>query len=104
MRQPRRGKLWYAAQYIRSVDAPSPITTSGTASGVSSKDHGHVNMFNYPCITSGASANVGKGHSSHVMNVRFSHGKGAKVKTENTNIFSVGGNDRALFMWKLKKV
>jgi microtubule-associated protein-like 6 len=91
-------------QGAASDDINSVCTSPDNNVVVSADDHGHVNMFNYPCITSGASANVGKGHSSHVMNVRFSHGKGAKVKTENTNIFSVGGNDRALFMWKLKKV
>ena len=45
-----------------------------------------------------------KGHSSHVMNVRFSHAKGQKAKTEELKIYSVGGNDRAVFQWKLSKV
>ena len=61
-------------------------------------------LLNYPCTTQGASPVVGKVHSSHVMNVRFSHAKGQKAKTEELKIYSVGGNDRAVFQWKLSKV
>ena len=44
-----------------------------------------------------------EGHSSHVMNVRFSHAKGQRGKTEELKIYSVGGNDRAVFQWKFVK-
>ena len=82
-------------------DDINSVCTSNTGNIiVSADDHGHVNLFNYPCTTQGASPVVGKGHSSHVMNVRFSHAKGQKAKTEELKIYSVGGNDRAVFQWK----
>ena len=86
-------------------DDINAVCTSNTGNIiVSADDHGHINLFNYPCTTPGASPVVGKGHSSHVMNVRFSHLKGQKAKVEEMKIYSVGGNDRAVFQWRLSKM
>lgn len=36
---------------------------------------------------------AGRGHASHVTNVRFSH--------DDKYLLSTGGNDRSIFQWKL---
>ena len=41
-----------------------------------------------------AKAVTARGHSSHVMNVRFSH--------DDAFLLSVGGQDRAILQWKLR--
>jgi len=37
---------------------------------------------------------VGKGHSSHVTNVRFN--------SSDSHVLTTGGNDRSVFQWKAK--
>jgi microtubule-associated protein-like 6 len=39
---------------------------------VTADDFGGVNLFNYPCVVQDAPCARGGGHSSHVMNARFS--------------------------------
>ena len=70
----------FGLQGAASDDINSVCTSNTGNIIVSADDHGHVNLFNYPRTTQGASPVVGKGHSSHVMNVRFSHAKGAEGK------------------------
>lgn len=60
---------------------------------VSSDDFGQVNIFNYPVLVARAPRRVCKGHSSHVMNVRFTG--------DERRAISVGGKDRAIFQWRL---
>lgn len=38
---------------------------------VTSDDHGMVKLFNYPCVVNDAPHRAYRGHSSHVMGVRF---------------------------------
>ena len=52
-------------------------------------DFGGVKLFNYPCVVQDAPYVLGRGHSSHVMNVRFSPDDGTLI--------SVGGKDRCVF-------
>jgi len=65
----------------------------------SADDHGQVKLFRYPCPLQGESDkgrgqfHASNGHSSHVTNVRFN--------SNDTMLFSTGGNDRAIFQWKL---
>jgi microtubule-associated protein-like 6 len=56
-------------------------------------DWGKVNVFRYPCLTKGSEPVVGKGHSSHVTNVRWS--------LKDNFIFSCGGEDNCVFQWKV---
>jgi microtubule-associated protein-like 6 len=56
-------------------------------------DFGHVRVFNYPCIDKGSEFVLGKGHSSHVTNVRFS--------ADGNWLLTAGGNDRSLFQWRV---
>jgi len=60
----------------------------------SSDDFGDVKIYNYPCTNTGASFKTANGHSSHVMNVRFN--------SDSTAMYSVGGNDRSVFKWRLE--
>jgi hypothetical protein len=69
-----------------------------------------VKLFNYPCVVKyapfraqewedGAANGVGigyAGHSSHVVNIRFSH--------DGRRVISVGGNDQAVFQWRVDPV
>jgi WD40 repeat protein len=55
-------------------------------------DDSSVKLFRYPCSEEGSSAITYKGHSSHVMNVRWSVG--------DEYLVSVGGNDKCAFIWK----
>jgi len=57
---------------------------------------GSIKIFNYPCLEKGAKFVQGQGHSSHVTNVRFN-----KV---DSNLVTVGGNDRSVFVWTVKNL
>eukprot|EP01041_Mallomonas_annulata_P001002 gene1002-1969_t len=59
---------------------------------VTADDFGKVKLFRYPCVEKGAESLMFAGHSSHVMNVRWTVG--------DTHIISVGGNDKCIFQWK----
>ena len=58
-------------------------------------DFGGVSLLNYPCVVEDAPCAVGRGHSSHVMNVRFS--------PDDDWVVSVGGKDRAVFQWRFRE-
>ncbi|GMI41609.1 hypothetical protein TrCOL_g10410, partial [Triparma columacea] len=60
---------------------------------VTGDDFGLVKVFNYPVVTKGASAVEGKGHSSHVTNVR--------CVRDGSRVISVGGADRSVIVWKI---
>ena len=75
---------------INAVDRSPSKSLVATAD-----DFGDVKIFNYPCTTAGASCIVKMGHSSHIMNVRFN--------CDETALFTVGGNDRSVFKWKITK-
>jgi len=57
-----------------------------------SDDFGMVRVLKYPCIEEGAAALDCAGHSSHVMNVRWT--------VADEYLISVGGNDKTIFQWK----
>lgn len=60
-----------------------------------SDDFGKVSLFRYPCLT-GATPSVYSGHSSHVMNVRWSLG--------DQYLLSAGGNDKCILQWRHEMV
>lgn len=57
-----------------------------------SDDFGKIKIFRYPCVTEGADSLLLSGHSSHVMNVRWTVG--------DEYLITCGGNDKAVFQWK----
>ena len=59
----------------------------------SSDDFGFVKLLRYPCLDKKAESVVGKGHCSHVTNVRFSF--------DDQRVFSVGGDDQCVFQWRV---
>jgi len=56
-------------------------------------DFGNVKIFNYPCVSKSNGHVAGKGHSSHVTNVRFS--------ADDQFMYTNGGNDRSIMQWKI---
>lgn len=56
-----------------------------------SDDFGKIKLFRYPCLPN-AKSNVYSGHSSHVMNVRWTLG--------DQYLLTAGGNDKCIFQWK----
>jgi WD40 repeat protein len=60
---------------------------------VTATEFGKVQLYNYPCVSKGNNTNEGKGHSSHVTNVRFS--------ADDTTVVTTGGSDKAVFVWNL---
>jgi microtubule-associated protein-like 6 len=63
---------------------------------VTADDKGLVKLFNCPCVVEDAPHRAYRGHSSHVMCVRFS-GDGQLV-------CSAGGKDYAMFQFRLVAV
>jgi WD40 repeat protein len=58
-------------------------------------DYGYINLFKYPSPVKNASKAIFMGHSSHVMNVKFS--------PDQRFLFSVGGNDKTIIQWRVTK-
>jgi WD40 repeat protein len=56
-----------------------------------SDDFGKVNLFRYPCVKAGAQSVAYHGHSSHVMNVRWTVG--------DEFVLTCGGNDKCVMQW-----
>ena len=67
-------------------------TADGTLM-VTADDFGLVKLFRYPCIVPRAQCRTYYGHSSHVTNVVFVH--------DDAYLISTGGNDRAVFQWRV---
>lgn len=74
---------------VNSVDRSQSKHVDGYELVASADDHGKVKVFRYPCTDDSAQPVIGKGHSSHVTNVRFA--KGDKY------LYSTGGNDTCVF-------
>ena len=55
-------------------------------------DFSQVKLFKYPCVVEKAKYKSFKGHSSHVCKIRFS--------VNDLFLFSVGGNDKSVFIWE----
>jgi WD40 repeat protein len=51
-----------------------------------------VRVLKYPCVEEGSDALICSGHSSHVMNVRWT--------VADEFLISCGGNDKAVFQWR----
>jgi WD40 repeat protein len=58
-------------------------------------DNGKVGVYNYPSLVKSSKFVEGKGHSSHVTNVRWNK--------DDRYIISVGGEDQCLMMWRVNK-
>ncbi|GAX82495.1 hypothetical protein CEUSTIGMA_g9922.t1 [Chlamydomonas eustigma] len=63
---------------------------------VTSDDHGMVKLFNYPCVIHDAPHRAYRGHSSHVMCVRFN--------CNSTLVCSGGGHDWAVFQFRVVRI
>ena len=61
---------------------------------VSTDDWGLMCVYNYPVCDSTHEARAYSGHSEHVVRAKFT--------PDNQNIFTIGGQDKALIQWKRK--
>ena len=77
-------------QFINSCDRAPNGKLIATAD-----DDGEVKIFRYPAAQELSKFKASRGHSSHVTTVRFN--------CTSDCIASVGGNDKCLFVWKVKK-
>ena len=59
----------------------------------SADDFGMVKLLRYPCLEKTSESVVGRGHCSHVTNVKFSQ--------DDQTLVSVGGDDQCVFQWKV---
>ncbi|KAJ1389188.1 WD40-repeat-containing domain protein, partial [Ochromonadaceae sp. CCMP2298] len=59
-------------------------------------DLGLVKLFRFPCVSEGAGCNSFTGHSSHVTCCRWT--------CSGAQLLSVGGNDRCVFVWRLREL
>ena len=57
--------------YVDGLDINSLDRSKNKQWCVTSDDHGMVKMFAYPCVVHDAPHRAYRGHSSHVMSVRF---------------------------------
>lgn len=57
----------------------------------SGDDFGKVRLLEYPCIVKNSQGVVGRGHSSHVTNVKFSR--------DDKVLISTGGEDQTILQW-----
>ena len=53
--------------------------------------YGRVKLYNYPCVTAGASDKCYRGHAMNVTRVLFSY--------DDAYCVTVGGTDKCLFVW-----
>ena len=65
-------------------------------------DFGHVSVFNYPCVVADAPRSSYGGHSSHVMNVKFTPQPESGGGAGDLKLVSVGGNDNAAMTWVVR--
>eukprot|EP00657_Telonema_sp_P-1_P009625 TRINITY_DN3858_c0_g1_i3.p1 TRINITY_DN3858_c0_g1~~TRINITY_DN3858_c0_g1_i3.p1 ORF type:complete len:533 (+),score=159.66 TRINITY_DN3858_c0_g1_i3:119-1717(+) len=60
---------------------------------VSGDDFGHVTLYHYPCTNKEDGANLYEGHSSFVINVKWSK--------DGKYVLSAGGHDKTIMQWRL---
>jgi WD40 repeat protein len=62
---------------------------------VSGDDRGKVKVWRYPIVKKGSNYVEGRGHSSHVTNVKWSG--------DSKWVVSVGGEDQSVMVWKVEQ-
>ncbi|KAK9809912.1 hypothetical protein WJX72_001539 [[Myrmecia] bisecta] len=79
-----------------STDINSLDRSKGGEHVVTSDDFGLVKLFNYPCVVHDAPYRAYRGHSSHVLSVRFNN--------DDTWVASAGGMDQSLFQFSFHRI
>ncbi|KAL3658491.1 hypothetical protein V7S43_016623 [Phytophthora oleae] len=63
---------------------------------VAATNQGEIRVYNTPCLSRHAEQHKLHGHSLNVANVAFT--------CDDSRLVSIGGNDKSLFVWKIRKV
>ncbi len=79
---------------VNTVDRSHTFHPDGYQLIASGDDFSKVKIFRYPSSEEGSQGLMGKGHSSHVTNVKFA--------SDDQNLYSTGGNDTCVFRWKIR--
>jgi WD40 repeat protein len=79
---------------VNSVDRSNNFHPDGYQLIATGDDFSKVKIFRYPSSEEGSQGLVGKGHSSHVTNVKFA--------SNDQYLYSTGGNDTSVFRWKIR--
>jgi len=75
------------------TDVNTVDTTTSKRIVATGDDYGDVNLFRYPVAVEGNAKKNYVGHSSHVVTVRFT--------PDEQYLMSAGGNDKAIFVWRV---
>lgn len=79
--------------YTDGTDVNSAELAKDGKTLVTGDDFGKVKLFSYPCVVREAPSREYGGHSSHVMNTRFTG--------DGKWLISVGGHDSSVFQWRV---
>lgn len=78
---------------INAVDRSNQFHKNNCELLATVDDFGKLRILRYPSIEEKSKGVEGKGHSSHVTNVKFS--------LDDHYVLTTGGNDQCVFQWKL---
>lgn len=85
--------LWPEGADGTDINACARNNTGNRELIATADDFGKVKLFRYPCIVPNADHKPYGGHSSHVTNIGFT--------ADDAWVVSTGGEDRAVFQWKV---
>jgi WD40 repeat protein len=78
---------------INAVDRSNSSYTGDMKLLATGDDHGKVRLLEYPCVVKNSQGVIGRGHSSHVTNVKFS--------SNDKLLISTGGEDQTILQWEI---
>jgi len=78
---------------INAVDRSNSSYTGEMKLLASGDDFGKVRLLEYPCIIKNSQGVIGRGHSSHVTNIKFTN-------TDKV-LLSTGGEDQTILQWEV---
>lgn len=78
---------------INAVDRSSSLYAGDMKLLATGDDHGKVRLLEYPCVVKNSQGVIGRGHSSHVTNVKFS--------SNDKLLISTGGEDQTILQWEI---
>lgn len=78
---------------INAIDRSNSSYAKDMRLLASGDDFGKVRLLEYPCIVKNSQGVIGRGHSSHVTNVKFN--------SNDKVLVSTGGEDQTILQWDI---